>query len=107
MSCEESRGMGKKSTLAVLSKINKFARNKMLRKTFQNHFLGLQETVYAVGFGVGTTLMGALFHALGTQLSLLVYSISTAALLVFLLLYTNILDNDRDYKKLAQDDDNE
>ena len=71
------------------------------------YFLGLQETVYSVGLDVGYTLMGVLFHALGTQLTLLIYSISTAVLLVSLLLYIHFFQYDHDYKKLAQDDDNE
>jgi predicted MFS family arabinose efflux permease len=72
-----------------------------------HYFLGLQETVYSFGYDVGSTLLGVLFHALGTQVTLLIYSISTAALLISLLLYTQFSKHDRDYKELAQHDDNE
>ena len=51
--------------------------------------------------------MGVLFHALGTQLTLTIYSMTTAALLVSLLLYIRFSEYDHNYKKLAQDDDNE
>jgi predicted MFS family arabinose efflux permease len=66
---------------------------------------GLQETVYSIGFDAGSTLMGVLFHALGTRLTLLLYSISTAVLLVTLLLYIRFSKYEHDYEKLAQDSD--
>ena len=65
--------------------------------------LGIQETVYGVGFEAGSTLMGILFHALGTQLTLLVYSISSAMVLVLLLLYIRFSTSVHDYEKVAQD----
>ncbi len=49
--------------------------------------------------------MGVLFHALGTRLTLLLYSISTAVLLVTLLLYIRFSKYEHDYEKLAQDSD--
>ena len=81
--------------------------SKASSKENSSMILGLQETVYAVGFGVGSSLMGVLFHALGTRMTLIIYSMITAALLVSLLLYIRFLQHDHNYKKLAQDDDNE
>jgi hypothetical protein len=40
--------------------------------------VGLRETVYAAAFDAGPSLMGVLFHILGTQLTLFLYSISSA-----------------------------
>ena len=78
-----------------------------MRTHLKNRFflliLGIQETVYGVGFEAGSTLMGILFHALGTQLTLLVYSISSAMVLVFLLLYIRFSTSVHDYEKVAQD----
>ena len=65
--------------------------------------LGLQETVFAVGYEGGATLMGALFHVLGTQLTLVVYSTSCATVLAILLLYICISKYDTHYQKLDQD----
>jgi predicted MFS family arabinose efflux permease len=67
-------------------------------------FLGLQETVYAVAIESGGTLMGVLFHALGTQLTLLLYSTSCAAVLVTVLFYICFAKyEDNRYQKLTQD----
>ena len=66
------------------------------------YFLGLQITVFAVAYESGSTLMGALFHVLGTQVTLLLYSTSCAALLVILLLYIWFSKYDHGYQKLAQ-----
>ena len=51
--------------------------------------------------------MGVLFHALGTQVTLLLYSTSSAAVLVILLLYIHFSKYDHSYQKLAQDSDKE
>jgi hypothetical protein len=68
-------------------------------------FLGLRETVYAVAFDAGSSLMGVLFHTLGTQLTLLIYSISSAAVLVMLVLYIRFSTSLHKYEKVAQDRD--
>jgi hypothetical protein len=47
--------------------------------------------------------MGVLFHALGTQMTLRIYSMSSATLLIILLLYIRFSKYDHDYQKLAQD----
>ena len=67
--------------------------------------LGLLETVYAVGFDAGSTVMGVLFHILGTQLTLLIYSISSAVVLVMLVLYIRFSTSLHIYEKVAQDSD--
>ena len=69
------------------------------------YLLGPQETVFAVGYEGGATLMGVLFQVLGTQVTLLHYSTSCAAVLVTLLLYTCFSQYDHHYQKLAQDHD--
>ena len=68
---------------------------------------GLLVTVFAVGYESGSTLMGVLFHTLGTQVTLLIYSTSSAALLVILLLYVHFSKYDHGYQKLAQDSEKE
>ncbi len=65
------------------------------------------ETVYGVGFEAGSTLMGVLFHILGTQLALLLYSLSSVVVLVILLLYIRFSTSVHDYNKVAQDSDTE
>ncbi|CAB4027667.1 Hypothetical predicted protein [Paramuricea clavata] len=67
--------------------------------------LGLQETVYAVAFDAGSSLMGVLFHTLGTRLTLLIYSISYAVVLVMLVLYIRFSTSLHKYEKVAQDSD--
>ena len=47
--------------------------------------------------------MGVLFHALGTRLTLLLYSMSSAVLLVTLLLYIRFSKYVHGYEKLPQD----
>ena len=83
------------------SLINKF---EILVKKFPI-LLGLRETVYAVAFDAGSSLMGVLFHTLGTQLTLLIYSISSAAVLVMLVLYIRFSTSLHKYEKVAQDSD--
>ena len=51
--------------------------------------------------------MGVLFHVLGTQLTFRIYSISTAVLLIILLLYVHFSKYDHPYQKLEQDSDKE
>jgi hypothetical protein len=51
--------------------------------------------------------MGVLFHTLGTQLTLLIYSISSAAVLVMLVLYIRFSTSLHKYEKVAQDTDSD
>jgi predicted MFS family arabinose efflux permease len=72
-----------------------------------SYFLGIQETVLSVGYEGGATLMGVLFHALGTQLTFLLYSTSCAAVLITVLLYICFFKYDHGYQKLPQGSDKE
>ena len=69
--------------------------------------LGLQETVYSVAYEAGGTLTGLLFHMLGTKLAFLIYSMSSAVLLITLPLYIRLSKYGHRYQKLAQDTDKE
>ena len=51
--------------------------------------------------------MGVLFHALGTTLTFRIYSISSAVLLIVLLVYIPFSKYEHPYQKLAQDGDQE
>lgn len=65
------------------------------------------ETLFSVGFDAGASLMGVLFGALGTRMTLLIYSITSGVILVFLLLYIRFSKHVKDYEKLSQDDSDE
>ena len=70
-------------------------------------FSGLVETCYAVGFDGGTSLMGILFNAFGTQTTLLIYSVTSGLILVILFLYIHFSKHVDDYEKVCQDSDEE
>ena len=63
--------------------------------------------MYCIGFEVGSTLLGVLFHVLGTRLTLLIYSISSVVMLTVLLLYICFSKRVHDYERLAQESDSE
>ena len=69
--------------------------------------LGIQEAIFSFGFDAGSTLFGVLFHVLGTQLTLLIYSISSVVMLTALSLYIRFSKRVHDYEKLAQENDSE
>ncbi|CAB4024782.1 Hypothetical predicted protein [Paramuricea clavata] len=79
--------------------------SKAASKENASVIFGLLETVYAVGFETGSTVMGILFHILGTQLTLLIYSISSTVVLLILLLYIRFSTSLHKYEKVAQDSD--
>jgi hypothetical protein len=66
-------------------------------------FPGLQETVFALGTEGGSALLGVLFSAVGTQTTLLIYSLNSGIILVILLLYIRFSKRVDGYEQLPQD----
>jgi predicted MFS family arabinose efflux permease len=63
--------------------------------------------VFALGTETGSALLGVLFSALGTQTTLLIYSLNSGVILVILLLYIRLSKRVDDYEKLRQYTDEE
>ena len=61
--------------------------------------------MFALGVHTGSTLLGVLFNALGTQTTLLIYSMNSGVILVILLLYIRFSKREDSYEKLPRDTD--
>ena len=71
-------------------------------------FKGILSMCNGVGIDTGSTIMGILFHGIGTRMTLLVYAVLTGFLLIVFLTYNKISTRPSEYEKLHQDiDDHE
>ena len=65
--------------------------------------LGLESTFFSFGLECGAAVFGILFHAMGTQKTLLAYAGITAIMLTIFLCYLKFSDVD-EYDKIPVDD---
>ena len=67
-------------------------------------FIGILTMCLGVGMDSGSSIMGMLFHWIGTRMTLLVYAVLTGFVLIVFLTYIKISTRPSEYEKLHQDD---
>ena len=70
-------------------------------------FTGLLETFFAIGYEVGAVIMGTLFNAVGTQKTLVIFSVTSATMFTILFSYVRFSKRVKHYEKLPQNCEDE
>ncbi|XP_028411799.1 major facilitator superfamily domain-containing protein 6-like [Dendronephthya gigantea] len=74
-------------------------------KQLSGVILGMVETSFSIGIDAGTTVIGVLFNALGTRITLMIFSLSSFLIFIALLLYIIFSKHvEDDYEELSQED---